>query len=93
MKGQMGNCSTVFFHYDGWALLPAFVNVPDNWSALTAEYIAWLDRAHEVMLPLYELCQGGGGTLSDDNDRILADFLDEAQNGLYELMLAADAMK
>lgn len=92
-SGAMGDCNTFRRYWNLWLGLSVFTDVPDTWSSMYAEYRSLVDGTFQVMMPLNNICQGGGGTIDDETDRRIIDYLDMAQNRAYELIRQIEARK
>lgn len=89
---QPGSC-LVFNQYRNEIMaIPNFTGAPEPWTAMVAEYNDLRTQAFITVEPIQALCQGGGGTLAEGEDRKIIDFFDRAQNRMYEMLQQAKTL-
>lgn len=90
---SIGSCYKFFNIRDEWKNLLVLSDVPEAWAALYTEYSALRNQVFVVTDPINQICGAGRGTLSAETDQQILNFLDSAQNRLYQLSQQAQAMK
>jgi hypothetical protein len=92
-KGDyIGSCNLFNIRRNDLMSIVAFTNVPEEWRAMVDDYHSLRTQAFIVTDPIHQLCQGGGGTVSEETARAISDLLDRAQNRMYEMLQQARAM-
>lgn len=90
---SVGSCYKFFNIRSEWASLFVFSDVPEAWAPLHTEYRALRDQVFVVTDPINQICGAGRGSIGPETDRQILDFLDSAQNRLYEIGQQARALK
>jgi hypothetical protein len=89
--GHVGNCHWYLGVYNQWVTSRAgFTDVPAPWLALYAEYRALIHQAVAVSAEIQSVCSTGGGTVSEETDAAVRDFLAVARPRLQQMIAAAN---
>jgi hypothetical protein len=89
---RTGSCSAFNQLYGEILGVVAFSGAPEQWQALVEEYNALRTQVIITIEPVNRVCQGGGGVVDEETDRLMLDFVDRAQNRMYEMLQQAQAM-
>jgi len=90
---KKGDCGS----YIGWIALwaaqaPGFENVPPAWYPLYAEYRSLLQEAVTITWEINEVCDAGGGTVSDETVAASQAFIDRAYPRSEEMVVEAQQL-
>jgi hypothetical protein len=88
-----GSCHSFRLFSADWTSAYGFVNVPEAWYPLYAEYRVLLQQAFTLTEPIRAICAAGGGTVSPEAIDAMNAFFDPAQNRMYALLTQARAMR
>lgn len=89
---QTGSCRAFNQIYGEILGVVAFTGAPEAWQAMVEEYNALRTQVIITIEPVNRVCQAGGGTVDEETDRQMLDFLDRAQNRMYEMLQQAQSM-
>lgn len=87
-----GTCNMFNIRRNDLMSIVAFTNVPEQWKAMVDEYHDLRTQAFVVTDPIHQLCQGGGGAISEETARAISSLLDRAQNRMYEMLQQAASL-
>jgi hypothetical protein len=92
-NGKPADCGT-FIGWTGlWILeAPGFSGVPAEWQPLYVEYRALLRDVVTLTADIRPLCQGEGGTVSNETVQAIVDFLAWAYPRMEQMVSEAAAM-
>ncbi len=71
----------------------AYSDVPPAWQPLYVEYIRLLDGTVHVSMPVFTVCEAGGGTVDEETDQRMLSYSQAAELRLFEMMQEAEALK
>jgi hypothetical protein len=97
--GVTGNCDNYWKHFNEWKFMPGYSDVPDAWYSLYYEYRSLLQQAATITIPIANVCGASGtigGDVSDENDKAIITFFNEATiwpNRLGQIVSAALTLK
>ena len=92
VKGDhVGNCLLFNGSREKWVNAPNFFGMSEPWLSMHNEYRSLLAGAVEVTVPIHNICGQGGGNVSPEDDVKIVNYLDMAQNRMYQLIQQAKA--
>lgn len=87
----MGSCLEFNAYRERWINSPNYFGMSEPWLSLHSEYRSLLAGAVAVTVPIHNVCGEGGGDVSPEDDVKIVNYLDMAQNRMYQLLLQAKA--
>jgi hypothetical protein len=94
VKGvRQGSCVEFNSYWDRWRNTRTYFGMLEPWLSIHNEYVSLVNGAVYVTEPIHAVCQTGGGIVSEEDDRKIVEYLDMAQNRIYQLRQQVESMQ
>ena len=92
IKGEhSGSCVQFNAYRETWLNAPTYFGMGEPWVTIQNDYIAAVNSALQAAEPIHTVCMGGGGFLTEEQEKQIIGGLDAAQNRMYQLLTQAKA--